>query len=746
MKAPDPAPSSSQPAPTGSAAVASEASRTPREDTFDVLHGIRIEDPYRWLEDPKSPRVAAWMREEDAAARKELASIASRDAGRARLAQLFYHDAVFAPYRRGKRYFYSRRYATKEKAIVYWREGEKGEPHVLFDPNTMSEDGSVSLSGWYPSHDGLLVAYKLSVNNADDATMRVRDVATGKDLPDDVIAGAKYAGASWMPDGKGFFYTRLPTDPTIPPADLPGRAEVCFHAVGTPASKDELIHGATGDSTRFLGASVSRDGKHLLLEVQHGWTSNDVYVRDLGKDGRPKGRAGQPIGEGFSPLVVGKEALYDVTPWKGSFYVTTNEGASRYRVMKVDPKHPEHDHWKEIVPEAEAKLDGMQVVGDHLVLTYLRNATSEMEVRDLSGKLVRKVPLPGIGSTSGMVGNPEDDDAYFYYSSFNEVPQIHRTSVKTGKTSLWATITYPVDTKALVVSQVFYTSRDGTRVSMFVMHRKDVTPDGNRPTILWGYGGFNNSITPWFSPGIVAWLEKGGVYAMPNLRGGGEYGEDWHRGGMRDKKQNVFDDFVAAAEHLIAAKWTNPKKLAIHGGSNGGLLVGAAMTQRPDLFRAVVCSVPLLDMVRYHLFGSGKTWISEYGSADDPAQLKTLLAYSPYHHVKQGTAYPALLMLSADSDDRVDPMHARKFVAAVRAATSSKRPILLRIEGQSGHGGGDMVKKDVERVADIYAFLGRELGMELPGPERPAFPMWAFVGEKRARSCECGELFATSVV
>jgi prolyl oligopeptidase len=685
-----------------------------RQDVVDTLHGVAVPDPYRWLEDPKSPQSAAFMKAEDEAARAALAAIPARPGLAKRLSELFYHDAVFAPYHRGNRYFYSRRHATKEKAVVYWKEGESGDERVLFDPNTMSEDGSVSLVGWYPSRDGTRVAYKLSRNNADEATMYLRDVAAGTDSAIDVIEGAKYAGASWTPDGKGFYYTRLPTDPTIPVADRPGFADVRYHAIGTDPKDDVLVHPATGNPTQFIGADVSRDGTWLILEIQHGWTSNDVYIRPLDGKSPPVARLDTPVGEGFTKLVVGNEALYEVTYWKGHVYVSTNEGATRYRVFKVDPNTPDRASWREIVAESDAKLDAMQIVGDHLVLTYLRNALSEMEIRDLEGNLVRKVPLPGIGSTTGMVGTPEGDDAYFYFSSFVDVPQIQRTSIKTGKTSLWAKIDYPVDTSSMVAEQLFFPSKDGTRVSMFVMHKKDVTPNGDRPTLLYGYGGFNNKLTPWFSASIVAWLELGGVYAVANLRGGGEYGEDWHRDGMLEKKQNVFDDFIAAGEHLVSQGWTKPARLGIQGGSNGGLLVGAVMTQRPDLFGAVVCAVPLLDMVRYHLFGSGKTWISEYGSADDPSQFKALHAYSPYHHVKEGTAYPALLVLSADSDDRVDPMHARKFAAAVQWANRSDKPVLLRIETNAGHGGGDMVKKDVERVADTYAFLAWQLGIPVP--------------------------------
>ncbi|MET0413323.1 MAG: prolyl oligopeptidase family serine peptidase, partial [Polyangiaceae bacterium] len=414
---------------------------------------------------------------------------------------------------------------------------------------------------------------------------------------------------------------------------------------------------------------------------------------------------------GFRPFATGLDATFGVNWWDGAFYVKTNYQAPNSRVLKVDPNRLSLADWREIVPESDAKLDDASIIGGKLTLSYLRNAASEIEVRDLEGKPLRKVALPGIGSSSGISGNPELDEAYFSFTSFAVPGEIYQTSIKTGQTSLWAKIDLPIDTSQNQVEQVRYSSKDGTSVSMFILHKKGVVLDGSNPTLLTGYGGFNVDMTPDFSTLAAVWLEHGGVYAVPNLRGGGEYGEAWHRAGMGANKQNVFDDFIGAAEALIRLGYTRPEKLAISGGSNGGLLVGAVMTQRPELFRAVVCSVPLLDMVRYHQFGSGKTWIEEYGSADDPAQFKTLYAYSPYHHVNKGTPYPALLMMAADHDDRVDPMHARKFAAAIQWASSRPdHPVLFRLEEQAGHGGADLVKKRVESLADITAFLIDQLG------------------------------------
>lgn len=677
-------------------------------------------DPYRWLEDASAPEVKAWMDAQDRYARAFLAALPARERLRARFAELVYIDALSPPTHEGRRWFYTRHPADKEKAILYYRDAEDGPDRLLLDPNTMSADGTVSLKGWWPSRDGRYVAYKVSKNNADHATMYVRDLATGQDLPADVIEGARYASASWTPDSKGFYYTWLPLDEKIPVADLPGHAEIRYHRLGTDPAKDEVVFPATKDPRKFVGAQVSRDGRWLLVYVWHGWNRSDVYVRDLRAPQSP-----------LRPFVVGRDALYHVMPWKGAFYVHTNEGAPRYRVFRVDPARLRRDAWKEIVPESDATLEQMEILGGHLALVYLRNAASELLIHTLDGRRVRKVELPGLGTVSALTGQPEDDAAYYAFASFTVKPQIFRASIRTGASNVWATIDYPADLSDYVTEQVFYPSKDGTKVSMFLVHRKDLPRTGDHPTLLYGYGGFSVNMTPMFRPWIVAWLEQGGVFAMPNLRGGGEYGETWHRAGMLRNKQNVFDDVIAAAEWLVAEKITRPEKLALSGRSNGGLLVGAAMTQRPDLFRAVVCGVPLLDMVRYHLFGSGKTWIEEYGSADDPELFPALFAYSPYHRVKEKTAYPALLMTSADTDDRVDPMHARKFVAAIQNATTSDAPVLLRIEKNAGHGGADLRRQQVEEWADVQAFLMERLGMA-PLPRVSARPRRPPAGAPRA--------------
>ena len=682
-----------------------------RVDVTDVLHGVSVRDPYRWLEDAKSPEVQAWMKAQDDLTRQRLASLPGRDGLAARLKELFYIESVSAPQHRGSRYFFMRRHADKEKSIVYWREEADGTEKVLLDPNTWSADGSASLGGWQVSWDGARIAYQKKINNSDEATLYVMDVATGAVSGVDVIEGAKYAGASWTPDGKAFYYTWLPVDPKIAAADRSGWAEVRFHRLGTDPKSDTVVKEKTGDPTVFQNAYLTRDGRFLFLVTSHGWTSQDVRFRDL---------AANPDATAWTPLAVGIKAHFDVDALDGKIFVKTDDGAPKGRVFAVDPARPDRPLWKEVVPERrDATLEGYEILGGRLALNYLRSATSLLEIRETDGRLVREVPLPGIGTVGGPVGRDDEDEAYFSFTSFTTPTTIYRTSVKTGATSLYFQVKVAADLSPYTVSQVFYPSKDGTRVSMFIVHRRNLKRDGSSRCLLEGYGGFLVSLTPAFTSGVIPWLEKGGIYAVPNLRGGGEYGEEWHEAGMLLRKQNVFDDFAAAAAYLEKEKWTSPARMVLRGGSNGGLLMGAMITQHPDLFRVSLCAVPLLDMVRYHLFGSGKTWMSEYGSADDPAQFKALYAYSPYHHVKAGTKYPSVLVLSADSDDRVDPMHARKFTAALQAA-STNGPVLLRIERHAGHGGADLVKSAVASRADEYAFALSET--EAPAPKATEKP------------------------
>ncbi len=661
--------------------------------TDEIIHGKAIHDPYRWLEDEKAPEVVAWMDMWDAQARTALRQLPAREPIATRLRELFYFDAVGAPSKRGDRYFLTRKHADKEKMVVYWRDGEDGAEHVLFDPNAWSADGTKGLGGWWPSWDGMYVAYSVKENNSDETVTRVMVVATGEDLPD-VIAGTKYSGASWTPDGRGFYYTWVPPVGAVPVAERPGYAEVRFHALGGGDEVDEVVHGATGDPQTFIGGGISRDGTWLTVGIQHGWNATDLKFKRVGD-------------ASWTTLVEGIEANFDLSIWRDRFYVTTDHGAPRYRVFAVDPAQPAREAWREIVAESDATLESASIVGEHLILTYLRDVASEVIVCSLDGAPLRQLELPPLGSCGGISGNADEDTGYFAFTSFTSPQVIYKTSIATGAVTEWTRVVLPVDTTRFAATQVRYPSKDGTSISMFIIHRTDVVRDGSAPLLLYGYGGFNVTMTPAFAGSRATWLEHGGVYAIPNLRGGGEYGEDWHRGGMLATKQNTFDDFIAAAEYLVAERWTSPEHLGIMGGSNGGLLVGAVMTQRPELFAAVVCAVPLLDMLRYHLFGSGKTWIPEYGDPEIAEEFAWLHAYSPYRvAIDAGPrAYPALLMDTSDHDDRVDPMHARKMFAAVHALQTADRPVLLRIERNAGHGGADLVKQQVDSTADELAFL-----------------------------------------
>lgn len=675
--------------------------QTAREDVTETLFGVRVDDPYRWLEDASDPRVQEWMRAQDAHARAALASLPAREPLARRLEALLYMDQVRAPAVRGGRLFYERRRSDQEKAIFMWRDGESGAERVLLDPNTLSEDGSTSVGTVAPSWDGRRVAFSLRENNADEATLYVMDVDSGARSTVDVIPGAKYADPQWTPDGAGFYYTWLPTDPTIPVDQRPGFAEVRYHALGTPAESDTLVHPRTGSPETFISPSLSADGRWLLVYVHHGWNSSDVWIRDLAAKDAP-----------FVQFASG--AHFSVTAWGDWLYIATDQDAPRWRVLRTRTDSLARESWQEIVPESpDAVIDELRVAGGHLVLRLMESATSRLEIRALDGSAARRVELPPIASIEALQGEPDQPAAWLELASFVTPPRVLRLDVSTGATTVWEAAALPVDPADYSIEQVRYTSKDGTSISMFLVHRMGLPRDGSAPFILGGYGGFNVNMTPRFMPSLIPWLDAGGGFALPNLRGGGEYGEAWHRAGMGAQKQNVFDDTIAAAEWLIVQGYTRPERLAIRGGSNGGLLVGAVMTQRPELFRAVLCAVPLLDMVRYHLFGSGRTWIPEYGSADTEEGFRVLHAYSPYHHVTRAP-YPAVLMLSADSDDRVDPMHARKMAAALQAASTSGLPTLLRIESNAGHAGADLVRQDVANYADSYAFLFELLGVAPP--------------------------------
>jgi len=696
--APPPAPVTSAIAPARRAALPYPETRV--TDAADEHFGMRVPDPYRWLEDGASAEVQAWAKAENTLTRSVLDALPERETLRKRFRELYDIERVGAPIRRGQRYFWTQKEVGREKDAVFYREGKTGEKKPLLDPNTWSADGSVSLGSYSVSWDGKLVTYQVKKNNSDEAVLETLEVATGKKLPE-VIEGAKYTWyAEWNRQNTGFYYVKVPpVGGAVTVAERPGLAEVRFHRLGDEPTKDALVREATHDPRTFQGITASRDGRFLLAAVRHGWVSSDLYVQE------PARAPGV-----WSTVVLGKGVLYEADIYRGELYVLTNLDAPRFRVLRVDPRRASDPKaWKELVAaRADTTIDRLSIVGKHLTLVTIRDAVQHLEVRELDGKLAYEVPLPEPGSIS-LVGNEDEDEAYFRAESFSRPPEIHEISVKTGKTKLYYQTRVPVDASRYTTEQRFATSKDGTRVPYFLLRDRSRPLDGTAPGLLYGYGGFSVSLTPTFSTGAFPWLERGGVFAIANLRGGGEYGEAWHQAGMRRAKQHVFDDFKAVLAALIDDGVTKPDRLVIRGDSNGGLLVGAAITQHPELFRVGLCGVPLLDMLRYHLYGSGKTWIEEYGSADDPEDFRALFAYSPYHHVTDGVRYPSVLLLSADSDDRVDPMHARKFAAALQAR-STGGPVLLRIQEHAGHGGADKIQALVDERADAYAFALSQVG------------------------------------
>jgi prolyl oligopeptidase len=668
---------------------------TRADNVVERLHGVTVADPYRWLEDGDSPEVRQWVEKQNAFTRSVLDKLAGRDKVHDRLSALLEIGLQGTPAPAKGHYFYTRREGKQNQPVLYVRDGLKGEERVLIDPNRLAADGTVALDWWFPSRDGRLLAYGLSKNGDEQSTLYVRDVATGKDRPD-VIGRTRACSLSWLPDGSGFYYTRYPADPKKGEENY--HRHVFFHRLGADPARDEYVFGASRAKEDWLHVALSPDGRWLAVTAEQGWSRSEVYFSDRTRGG---GR--------FQPLVEGVDAHFTVTARNDRLYVLTNDGAPRYRLYRVDPLRPPRSAWKVVIAEGPDVLDGIAAIGDTLVAQYMHKAAARLRLFDRDGRSRGEVKLPTLGSLTGLGGEWDGDELFFGFQSFTLPQSVYRLELKSDKAELWAQVKADIDFSAYEVEQVTYPSVDRakTPVTMFLAHKKGLKPDGKTPTLLYGYGGFNISLTPTFSASRFLFLERGGIVAVANLRGGGEYGEAWHRAGMLGNKQNVFDDFIGAAEWLIARRYTDRDHLAIQGGSNGGLLVGAALTQRPDLFRAVVCEVPLLDMVRYHKFLIARLWIPEYGSAEEPDEFRWLYAYSPYHHVKDGTRYPAVLLEAAESDTRVDALHARKMAARLQAATASgaDRPVLLRLEPKAGHGAGKPRAKVLDELTDTWSFL-----------------------------------------
>jgi len=673
------------------------------EDT--TVQGYRISDPYRWLEDADSPATQEFDRQELAYARAILDPLPGRNRINQDLTQLLSIGNLGTPQVGGKYCFYMRREGMQNQAVLLVREGIHGKDRVLVDVNQMSADGTVALDWWAPSDDGKYVAYGTSAGGSEESTLRIVETASGKLLPD-TIDRARHANLAWKKDNSGFYYGRTPKKGAVPAGEEVYHVKIFYYALGSDPEADSLIFGQRLNAQDIPVAQLADDeDRWLLITVFEGYTKTEIYLQDL-KVGTP------PI-----EITRGKDFIYSGEILRGQLYIFTNEDAPHYRVFRVDAQRPGRQFWSEIIPESDAILKNVLVIHGNLLGLYEKNATSLLKIFSKDGQLLSDVKLPGLGSITEIGGKWNSDQAFFGFQSFTIPPSIYSIDLKESKSpDLWARVEAPsIDPSAYEVNQVWFWSKDGTKVPMFVFHKKGLALNGKNPTVLTGYGGFNISLTPSFAGDRYLWLEHGGVFAVANLRGGAEFGEDWHRAGMLEKKQNVFDDFIAAAEYLIAQKYTDTDHLAIRGGSKGGLLMGAAFTQRPELFRAAVCAVPLLDMLRYQHFQIAKLWIPEYGTADDPKQFDWIYAYSPYHHVKAGTEYPAVLFMTAESDTRVDPMHAKKMAALMQAEAangqSRERPILLRIEPKAGHGAGKPLTKQIEELTDVYSFLFWQLGV-----------------------------------
>ena len=683
-----------------------------RDDIVDMLHGRAVPDPYRWLEDPDSDATRDWAAAQEALFASARQTWTSLPRWRERLAALLRAGGVSTPAWRGEQAFFMRRDPDAEHAVLLTRDPD-GTERVLVDPMALDPTGLTTLDAWQPSKEGRLLAYQLSEGGTEESVLRVIDVVTGE-LVDGPIDRARYSPVAWLPGGKAYYYVRRLDAALVPEGEEQYHRRVWLHMVGgDPADDVEVFGGGDLPVTTYYGVSVSMDGRWLQVTASEGTAPrDDVWIADL--------EASPLESPAFVPVQVGVDAQTSLHLHRsGTAYVFTDLDAPRGRLCVVDPATPTSEHWRDLLPEDPVAvlegygiLDGEELERPVLLATWTRHAVSELTVHDLAtGERLGEVALPGLGSIGGVSERPEGGhEAWFGYTDHTTVGRIHHYDARTGEVTVWAEPPGSVDVPAVHTRQVAYESADGTTVRMFVIS-SGPEPDRPRPTILYGYGGFGVPLTPAFSATILAWVEAGGVYVVTNLRGGSEEGEGWHRDGMLAHKQHSFDDFIAAAERLVADGWCTRESLCINGGSNGGLLVGAVMTQRPDLMNAVVCSAPLLDMVRYEQFGLGATWNVEYGSAADPEQLGWLLAYSPYHHVADGTDYPATLFTVFDGDSRVDPLHARKMCAALQHATSGTRPVLLRAEGDVGHG-ARAVSRSVELSADMLAFTAEWTGME----------------------------------
>jgi prolyl oligopeptidase len=683
-------------------------------DVVEDYHGTKVADPYRWMEDPDAKETQAWVDQENVITRGYIDSYPAREAIEDRLKTLFNYERFSVPTREGDRYYYSKNDGLQNQAPIYMQKVGGGDPAMVLDPNTLSADGTVAITGTSYTEDGMLLGYGLSAAGSDWQELHIRDVDAGKDY-DEVLKWCKFASVAWKLDKSGFWYNRFPADGEPGSEQQGTHSRVCWHKLGTPQSEDVIVH--KDDQNVELGFQpfTFHDGKYVFLIVYHGTDpKNGIYFRT------------EDSTEPFIHLVEHTVASFNPIETIGStMYVRTDLDAPRGRVIAIDLNNPAKENWKEVIPQKTEVIDGVSLVNGELVVNYMRDAHNALMLYKLDGTLDREIPLPAIGTVDGVSGRPQDKEFFYAFTSFTYPTSSFRYDFTTGKSDVFHAPKVEFDPSQYETKQVFYASKDGTKIPMFITARKGLKLDGKNPTLLYGYGGFNIAMTPSFSASRVVWLENGGVYALACLRGGSEYGEDWHEAGTLERKQNVFDDFIAAGEYLIKEKYTSKKMLVIQGGSNGGLLTAAVTTQRPDLFGAVLCQVPVIDMLRYHKFTIGKYWVSDYGNAEESAKdFAFLYKYSPLHNVKPGVKYPPMLITTADHDDRVFPAHAEKFAATLQANDGGDNPILIRIETRAGHGGGKPVSKQIEEQADLYSFVYKTIGFK---PES----VWANLKEKQ---------------
>lgn len=678
----------------------------------DVFHETPVSDPYRWLEDDvrTSADVAAWVAAQNELTSRFLTAIPQRTAIEQRLTELWNYEKISAPFRAGGRYYFFRNDGLQNQNVLFLQQTLGSEPQVLLDPNTWSADGTVALAGTAFSDDGRYLAYGVQEAGSDWNSWRVMEIESRRIL-DDELRWIKFSGAEWTPDSRGFFYARYPQpekDAAFQSLNL--NMKVYYHRIGTPQSSDVLVYERPDHPEWGFRTDVSEDGRWLILTA---WIGTDdryrIFVRDLT----------EPYGIAFELIDNFDHEFTFVGSEDHVLFFQTNQSAPNRRVIAISLKQPAPEHWVQVIPETENVLEGVNIVGNLFVCQYLQDARSQVRLHSIDGRFVREVAFPGIGSASGFSGRRRETETFYSFSSFALPPTTYRYNLITGESELLRRAAVRFSPDDYETHQVFFQSRDGTRIPMFLCHRRGVVRDGNNPTLLYGYGGFNISLTPVFSVSRLAWMEMGGILAVANLRGGGEYGELWHKAGTKVSKQNVFDDFIAAAEFLISARYTSPAKLAIQGGSNGGLLVGACMVQRPELFGACLPAVGVMDMLRFHKFTAGRFWVDDYGSADNPDEFPALLKYSPYHNLRPGTQYPATLVTTADTDDRVVPGHSFKFAAMLQNCQAGPAPTLIRIETRAGHGAGKPTAKLIAEIADQWAFLVRTLGMH-PEPDGTA--------------------------